>query len=766
MKQAAWPLTSGVVGTAAVVLLQPKPWHDGLMAAYDLAVMLLLFAFAAQAVRGVVRHSLNQASIVRAAVLLLIGVVLLLGAAGLTDISGHLTCALAVGIYLACSRDEPWPLRVAGGAAPLIVLAIRIRWDGWPPGLNAWSGLLVGGVVGGSAATYVGIARGAENWRRAAASSVAAIGDAPVHTETGIRPGRTWLVFLGAVALVTLLACATGWMLGGRSATLRVPPRHSASIGAPLAPGGSASPRSAESGPLPPPAVGEASVLFVGDVLPLGDRSYFAMVAPLISSADLAVCNLECPLSRHGTRSALKLDATGAVLRNEYLFQTSPSQAEQLAEAGFDVATLANNHIMDYGGEALLETLMVLDRAGLRHCGAGADERETRRPVIVTLKGQTLAFLAYVSAQTLPATDGFAATPTTAGTVFVFGDGTGRPSQTTRELVRNDISAARQKSDVTVVSFHWGTEGRDHPNPLQCNLAHYAIDCGADIVVGHHVHKLQGVEVYKGRPIIYSLGNFAFPTTWESNHFSAAAEVRFREGVWQCLAFHPVRLRYRIGVPAPAQTADLRRIEQRITQLSAQLGTEVTYAGSGTPERIVLTNPDANSTRRRLLKSEERYFTIEAHPDLSGMSTVGFLAWDLLEGHLAPRPRSVVVSSGLAQETRCVFKEIYLAGERFPIHEVLGYDYRTVTGGSGLSYHALGRAIDINRAENPMIQAGEKLVHPDEPPYTPKEWQPGEDPYSIPADGSVVRIFKSHGWRWGGDWNDCRDYQHFDKPPG
>ena len=139
------------------------------------------------------------------------------------------------------------------------------------------------------------------------------------------------------------------------------------------------------------------------------------------------------------------------------------------------------------------------------------------------------------------------------------------------------------------------------------------------------------------------------------------------------------------------------------------------------------------------------------------------LAWDVGGDEKSAKAREIVVASKLAAEVQQIFKEIYLDEERFPIHDLVGYNYRTIAGGQGLSRHALGRAIDINRAENPMIKGGKKIVHPDEPPYVPGEWRPGEDPYSIAPEGAVVRIFKAHGWRWGGDWTSCKDYQHFDK---
>ena len=512
-------------------------------------------------------------------------------------------------------------------------------------------------------------------------------------------------------------------------------------------------------------APGEAGLLFVGDLLPLQDRDYLTHATALITSADFAVGNLECPLSTHGCRAPLKLDDRGRALRNEYLFRAPPSQAQRLADAGFDALTLANNHTMDFGGEALLETLAQLDAVGIAHTGAGPDRAAAREPVVREVAGQTVALLAYVSAWTLPATDGFAATDELAGTVFVGGSPEGEPTQTTREMLRNDVRAAGKRADFVVVAFHWGTEGTDAPDPLPRRLARLCIDTGADLVVGHHPHKLHGIEIYRGRPIAYSLGNFAFPTPWESNHFSAALEVRIEAGQWRELIVHPVLLRFRAGDPAPAQGADLKEIVDRVTTLSEQLGTECVCEERVGDAHIIIRNPSPTRARSALLKAEEQRFFAEPHPELHGMSTVHFLAWDLQGGEKVSRQRTVVVRSTLAPEVLEVFREIYLSPERFPIHEVIGYDYRTVAGGGGrLSNHALGRAIDINRAENPMIQDGEKIVHPDEPPYVPGEWRPREDPYSITPDGSVVTAFKRRGWHWGGDWMTCKDYQHFDKP--
>ncbi len=510
-----------------------------------------------------------------------------------------------------------------------------------------------------------------------------------------------------------------------------------------------------------PPDAGPAGILLVGDVLPLGDRDYLTDIAPLIASADYAICNLECPISSHGLRTPLKLTETGRTMHNEYFFRAPSVQARRLADAGFDAATLANNHVMDFGGEALLETLRLLDEAGVGHTGAGPDRPAARRPLLFSARGQSVAVLAYADAGTLPGIEHFAASDETAGTVFVHGDGAGSPDEASSQMLRNDIGAARKRADLVIVAFHWGTEGADDPDPLQRSLAHLAIDAGAGAVIGHHPHRLQGVEVYHGRPIAYSLGNFAFPTPWESNHFSAALELCVQDGEWTQLVFHPVRLEFRVGDPAPATGADAERIITRLTRLSEALGTTCRRTDEPLP-RLCVDRRDAPETE--IARSPDAS-GIEPHPDLEGMATVSFPAWDLEDGRKVTRARSVVVAQELAEDVLAIFREVYEDEERFPIHEVIGYDYRTVAGSQDrLSFHALGRAIDINRAENPMIQDGRKIVHPDEPPYEPGEWRPDADPYSIPAGGSVVQAFTSRGWRWGGTWTSCKDYQHFDKP--
>ncbi len=208
----------------------------------------------------------------------------------------------------------------------------------------------------------------------------------------------------------------------------------------------------------------------------------FDSTRSILAGADIAFGNLEAPFTHTGTK-----------FEKTFNFKVPPEFAPSLIHAGFDVVTLANNHILDYGVEGLKNTLQVLDSIGLAYCGAGLSLEQAQRPAILERKGYRVAFLGY--SLTFP--EEFWATRTSAGTNYP------------RNLPAN-IAHADSLSDLIVVTFHWGAEGSNYPKDYQKHFAHLAIDCGADLVIGHHPHVLQGLEIYKNRLIAYSLGNFSF----------------------------------------------------------------------------------------------------------------------------------------------------------------------------------------------------------------------------------------------------------------
>lgn len=225
----------------------------------------------------------------------------------------------------------------------------------------------------------------------------------------------------------------------------------------------------------------------------------FQKVAPVTTKADLFVVNLECPFTDRGAK-----------IPKNFNFRARPELAAALAVGGVDVASIANNHMLDYGPEGLFDTMTALDTLGVKYFGAGRTLAEARAPALVEKHGVTFAFLGYfflgeknIEPKEVIATD---AQPGVAGH---FSD-----LAALKRMVEADVRAAKQRADHVIPFFHWGREGTTQPEPYQVELGRAAIDAGASAVVGSHPHVLQGIELYQGKPIAYSLGNFVFGGNW------------------------------------------------------------------------------------------------------------------------------------------------------------------------------------------------------------------------------------------------------------
>ncbi len=207
---------------------------------------------------------------------------------------------------------------------------------------------------------------------------------------------------------------------------------------------------------------------------------------PEFSAADISMVNLENPLTTASIAS-----------EKPFVFKAKPVYVQVLQNGGIDIVTLANNHMYDYKEAGLLETIYHLDKAGIFHVGAGKNEKTARSAVIFHKKGLRLGFLAYYGLRRHSGCH--PATADSAGTAL-------------RHLkyIRADIRALRDSVDFIFVNFHWGLEKEHIPQDEQIWFAHKTIDYGADMIIGHHPHVLQGIENYKGKYIAYSLGNFIF----------------------------------------------------------------------------------------------------------------------------------------------------------------------------------------------------------------------------------------------------------------
>jgi len=278
-------------------------------------------------------------------------------------------------------------------------------------------------------------------------------------------------------------------------------------------------------------AVAETLFYGVGDLAPDRDdpADCFALCADELRRADILFGQLEAVLTTGGTR----------LPQARHAIRAKPAVAPALKHAGFDVISFASNHCMDWGRESFAETIGYLEQAGVKVIGAGANLMAARKPAILEHGGNRVAVLAYCSIlpQNYWAEDNRpGCAPLRAWTHYeqIEHDQPGTPCRVHTFAHRedlagllDDIKRAREEADVVIVSLHWGI----HFVPAviadyQREVAHAAIDAGADLILGHHAHILKGIEVYKGKAIFYSLCNFATDLRMDAAH---AASKSFRE---------------------------------------------------------------------------------------------------------------------------------------------------------------------------------------------------------------------------------------------
>lgn len=207
----------------------------------------------------------------------------------------------------------------------------------------------------------------------------------------------------------------------------------------------------------------------------------------LIDEADFFFVNEEFPFSDRGTQAPDK----------QYTFRLAPEKVSMLLEMGVDAVSLANNHALDFGTDALLDTCDTLDGAGILRTGAGASLDEAKRAVETEIQGKKVAIIG--ATRVIPVAEW-----------ATFGNNPGMLATYDPTILLEEIKTLDETNDYVIVFVHWGIERAEHPEEYQRKMGQQYIDAGADIVIGSHPHVLQGVEYYKDKPIVYSLGNFVF----------------------------------------------------------------------------------------------------------------------------------------------------------------------------------------------------------------------------------------------------------------
>jgi hypothetical protein len=222
----------------------------------------------------------------------------------------------------------------------------------------------------------------------------------------------------------------------------------------------------------------------------------------LFRDDDLTVVNLECAVSNLGT-----------AVPKEFNFRGDPHALPAMRKGGVDVANVGNNHSYDFGPEALVDTRKNVLDAGIAAVGAGKDSAEALSPAIVHRNGWTIAVVGLDEVVDPPEAVAGAHTPgTAAGHDF--------------SAMLDAVKAAAEDSDLVVVDIHWGVELDTQPRAYQVKEGHQLIDAGADVIFGGHSHRLQPLEMYKGKPIFYSLGNFVWPDFSVEGSRTGVGEVR------------------------------------------------------------------------------------------------------------------------------------------------------------------------------------------------------------------------------------------------
>ncbi|MDG0809894.1 CapA family protein [Cohnella rhizosphaerae] len=266
----------------------------------------------------------------------------------------------------------------------------------------------------------------------------------------------------------------------------------------------------------------------------------FSQIKDEVGRADYAVLNLETSVT----------EAKDKDLNQRFNFKSSASSLKGIKNAGFDMVSLGNNHVLDYKERGLRDTLRNVEKAGLRHVGAGLNEEEAFHFETVKLNGATVKIGAVTRFM-----------PTTAWNATA--DKPGVASAYEPEKLLAAIRSASAGADYTLVFIHWGVENTTSPQPWQRELAADMLDAGASAVIGSHPHVLQGFEFHEGKPIAYSIGNFLFPDYVKGKKADTGLLKLTLDKGKVGIAFHPLAIRHNqiVGRDATYEAAQLRYLE-------------------------------------------------------------------------------------------------------------------------------------------------------------------------------------------------------------
>lgn len=290
-----------------------------------------------------------------------------------------------------------------------------------------------------------------------------------------------------------------------------------------------------------------------------GYRYVWGNVLPLLHSTDLNIVNLETTLTN-----------SNKIVEKTFNFKATPDKIKCLTDASVTVANLANNHILDFSEQGLIETIQTLKNAGIKYVGAGINDKEASKPVILTRNNIITGILGFTDNEPT-----WKAGTSRSGINYI-----NVSSEDDRKRVLLSIEQLKKDADIVVVSIHWGPNMQEFPEKYFIDFAHQMIEQGADIIHGHSAHNFQGIEVYHHKLILYDTGDFVDDYMVDpvlKNDHSFFFRVDADEKGLTKLELFPVLIsRYQVNL---AIGKEYKWCIQRMQYLSEKFGTKVSERG-------------------------------------------------------------------------------------------------------------------------------------------------------------------------------------------
>lgn len=303
----------------------------------------------------------------------------------------------------------------------------------------------------------------------------------------------------------------------------------------------------------------------------------FEPIKGILSLGDVVFTNLEVPItaSEHGL-----IEFNNAGDRIKYVLKMKPVLFGTFQYAGFNMVSMANNHMMDYYETGLVDTLKILDENNILHAGAGMDLEEARKPAIMEVDGMKIALLSYTDMAYIV----YAGSPNLS---FAATEDKSGVAPREKDYIISDIKAIRDSVDIVMVSLHWGLEETFTVTEEMRQFAHDLVDNGADVILGHHPHQFQGIEMYNNKPIIYSMGNLIMDQNDPENQEGFILVMEYENSDFMSMTCYPVRTIEKVQVVLLNEETGGSMMNREIG-LCSELGTVFIKAG----DTLVYTTPE------------------------------------------------------------------------------------------------------------------------------------------------------------------------------